>query len=89
MQKTKLIQIFGRVQNVGFRFATVQKAKELNIKGFVKNMPDKSVYIEAQGTDLELEHFLLWCKTGPDWANVSNIVVNEVLATDFLSFTRK
>jgi len=89
MKKTKLIQIYGRVQNVGFRYAAVQKANELEIKGFVKNMPDKSVYIEAQGTDLALEHFLLWCQTGPNWASVTNLVVNEVLATEFVIFSRK
>lgn len=86
MTKTKLIKITGRVQNVGFRYSTMQKARELNIKGFVQNLPDRTVYIEAQGDEIALDHFLLWCKTGPDWARVDKITVNEANATEFTSF---
>ena len=89
MKVTKLIKITGRVQNVGFRYSTIQKARELNIRGFVQNLPDKSVYVEAQGDEIALEHFLLWCKTGPDWARVDKITVNEANATEFSSFVRK
>jgi len=89
MTKTKLIKITGRVQNVGFRYSTIQKARELNIKGFVQNLPNKSVYIEAQGDEIALEHFLLWCKTGPDWARVDKIIVNEAKASEFVAFVRK
>ena len=89
MIKTKLIKIRGRVQNVGFRYSTIQKAKELNIKGFVHNLPDKSVYIEAQGDEISLEHFVHWCKTGPDWARVDKITVTEANGTEFVSFVRK
>ena len=89
MNKTKIITVFGKVQNVGFRYSTIQKARELNIKGFVQNLPDSSVYIEAQGDDISLEHFVLWCKTGPDWARVDKIIINEANATEFTSFERK
>lgn len=89
MTVTKLIKISGRVQNVGFRYSTIQKAKELKINGFVQNLPNKSVYIEAQGEEIALEHFVLWCKTGPDWARVDKITVTEANTTEFTSFIRK
>jgi len=89
MRTTKIIQVFGRVQNVGFRFATIQKAKELNLTGFVKNMPDSSVYIEAQGDEIALEQFLLWCNQGPNWARVDRVQVIEAQASEYLDFTKK
>ncbi len=74
MEKKALrLRIFGRVQGVGFRYYTQKKAQELNITGYVRNMPDGSVYIEAEGNPDALEQFVLWCETGPDWARVSNL----------------
>ncbi|PKP49853.1 MAG: hypothetical protein CVT92_14890 [Bacteroidetes bacterium HGW-Bacteroidetes-1] len=48
MIKAVIIQIFGRVQGVGFRYYTVHKAMELGVYGFVQNKGDGSVYIEAE-----------------------------------------
>jgi len=45
------IKIFGRVQGVGFRFFCLNLAKKLQIKGFVKNEFDGSVYLEINKTD--------------------------------------
>jgi len=39
----------GRVQGVGFRYWTVQVARELGITGWVRNCPDYSVEIFAEG----------------------------------------
>ncbi len=80
------IRIYGRVQNVGFRFYTKKKANELNIKGFVRNESDGSVYIEAEGSEEKLNEFSLWCKRGPDWARVDNIQINEEPLQNFDSF---
>ncbi len=78
MLKAVIIQVFGRVQGVGFRFYTEQKAKELNIAGFVQNKGDGSVYIEAEGNADDLDAFVDWCKTGPRWAKVRNCIVSEM-----------
>lgn len=67
------IKIYGQVQNVGFRHYIHEKAGELGIKGFVKNMPDGSIYIEAEGEKKKLNEFLDWCYSGPSWAEVGNI----------------
>ncbi len=72
-KKAVTLRIFGRVQGVGFRYYTQKKAQELNITGYVRNMPDGSVYIEAEGDPDVLEQFVLWCETGPDWARVSKV----------------
>ena len=64
------ISVYGKVQGVGYRYHTSKKANELNISGFVKNKPDGSVYIEAQGDKTDLTTFIDWCKVGPSWSRV-------------------
>lgn len=48
----------GRVQGVGFRYQTLQVAKEFEVAGWVMNLPDGRVQLEAQGTELEVEAFI-------------------------------
>jgi acylphosphatase len=72
-EKTVIIKVCGRVQGVGFRYYTNKKAIELSIKGFVKNKPDGSVYIEAEGDENDILAFINWCQDGPPWARVSKV----------------
>ncbi|GAA4803692.1 acylphosphatase [Olivibacter ginsenosidimutans] len=65
--------IHGKVQGVSFRMATQSVANLLKIKGFVKNQPDGTVYIEAEGTAVDLDHFIDWCQEGPENAVVENV----------------
>ncbi|MBU1011466.1 MAG: acylphosphatase [Bacteroidetes bacterium] len=85
----KTFKIFGKVQNVGFRFYTHKKAKEYNIMGFVRNEPDGSVYIEAEGESIFLEVFETWCKLGPPWARVSDFKSNQSLVMNYSDFKIK
>lgn len=48
----------GGVQGVGFRATTRQMAQEMGLTGFVKNLPDGSVEVIAQGVEEVLEKFL-------------------------------
>ncbi len=73
MKKAAIIKVYGRVQGVGFRYYTQKKANELGITGFVKNRPDGSVYIEAEGEEDKLELFIDWCEVGPSWAHVTKL----------------
>jgi acylphosphatase len=59
------IQVKGLVQGVGFRWNAAREARVLGITGFVRNMPDGSVYIEAEGSESQLNAFVKWCKNGP------------------------
>jgi acylphosphatase len=77
MKKGYTIRVSGKVQNVGFRFYTARTAKEFNISGFVKNEPDGSVYIEAEGEEDMLEAFIHWCQKGPEWARVDKFDIQE------------
>jgi len=61
------IQVRGYVQGVGFRWSAVRAAKNHGITGFVRNMPDGSVYIEAEGSRKQLKSFVEWCIKGPGY----------------------
>jgi acylphosphatase len=48
----------GCVQGVGFRFTAVNLAQDVGVTGFVKNEPDGSVTLVAEGTEDQLMHLL-------------------------------
>lgn len=48
----------GRVQGVGFRYATLQVAKEFEVAGYVKNLADGRVQLETEGRREEVEEFV-------------------------------
>lgn len=48
----------GRVQGVGFRYAVLQVAKEFEVAGYVQNLTDGRVRVEAEGRTDELGHFI-------------------------------
>ena len=48
----------GRVQGVGFRYTALQVAREYEDSGFVSNLPDGRVHLEAEGTPEEVDAFI-------------------------------
>ena len=52
--------VAGRVQGVGFRYATRSRALELGLVGFARNLDDGTVEIEAEGSDDALSQFRRW-----------------------------
>ena len=77
MNNSYSIKVAGKVQGVGFRFYTNKKAKELGVNGFVKNMRDGSVYIEVEGEEEKIDEFILWVHSGPEWARVDKVTLQE------------
>ncbi|MBN2420460.1 MAG: acylphosphatase [Deltaproteobacteria bacterium] len=63
----------GMVQRVCFRDSTRRKAMEYEIKGWVKNRPDGTVEIVAEGPEEDIRSFVEWCRKGPPYAVVSKI----------------
>jgi acylphosphatase len=63
--KSVYIIVGGRVQGIGFRYFAQYKARELNIYGWVRNIPDSKIEIEAEGEAKDLETFIEWMKIGP------------------------
>ena len=65
------ITVHGRVQGVAFRWYTQKKALSLGLTGWVRNQPDGSVRIVAEGLRPDLETFCDWAARGPDRARVT------------------
>lgn len=80
------IKIYGLVQGVFFRATAKQQADKLKIKGFAKNLPDGSVYIEAEGEENDLNYFIKWCRQGPSMAQVEKVEVSENPLKNFSEF---
>lgn len=64
------ITVRGRVQGVAFRWYTQKQAQSLELTGWVRNRPDGSVQIVAEGLRSGLEAFCDWATRGPDHARV-------------------
>lgn len=67
------IKVFGYVQGVFFRYSTRNIARKLGITGYVKNLPDGTVYIEAEGPEHKLYELLEFSKQGPKHARVEKV----------------
>ena len=68
------VRLYGRVQGVGFRYRAAERAMDLGLTGWVRNLPDGSVEVEAQGPSEQLRQFLDWLGHGPPAARVSRVV---------------
>lgn len=83
------ITISGRVQGVWFRKYTESKANELGIKGFVRNEPNKNVYVEAEAEQGILDKFIAWCHVGSPLSSVKEVKWEEGEARNFEDFNIK
>jgi acylphosphatase len=87
--ETKLlykIYVRGRVQGVGFRWSIAMEATNRDITGFVKNLSDGGVYIEAEGYKEQLDAFVEWCREGPGLSFVESTYVNSFPPVNYTEF---
>lgn len=68
----------GRVQGVGFRYAAREAASECGVSGWVRNLPDGSVEIVAQGAPSAVARMTAWARRGPRSAVVSGVHDEEL-----------
>lgn len=73
--------ISGRVQGVSYRVSAWEKAQQLDLTGWVRNLSDGRVEIVAEGEQATLDEMTSWAGQGPHFANVSNVDVSEEAAT--------
>lgn len=71
------LYIEGRVQGVGYRYATQKKALALELTGWVRNLPDGRVEVVIEGPKDLQEQLLSWCYEGPSFAKVLKIDVER------------
>lgn len=80
-------QVLGHVQGVNFRYYTRLIAKEMGLRGWVRNRSDGTVEVVAEGTRQQLDKLLQFLHTGPAAAKVSQVQTDWLSATgEFADF---
>lgn len=85
--KACTIRVAGRVQGVFFRASTKDVADRLGVKGRVRNEPDGSVLIEAEGDDAAVDQLIEWCRKGPPHALVESVQITVSDSKGFEGFS--
>ena len=65
--------VTGRVQGVGYRYATRDLAERLGVTGWVRNLPSGQVEVFAQGPSTAVDALIAWLEQGPRWASVTGV----------------
>ena len=74
--------VHGRVQGVSFRYYTVQRARELGVTGYARNLWDESVEVMAEGPRAAVDELLAFLRVGPRSAFVTGVDVQWLASTD-------
>lgn len=74
------VVVRGRVQGVGFRYATLEVAQAAGATGWVRNRRDGAVEAFVQGDAAAVESVVAWCRRGPPAARVTDVEVAEAPA---------
>jgi len=81
------VVVSGLVQGVYFRYSTREKAKDLGLTGWVRNLPTRQVEAVFEGEEAKVEEMIEWCRRGPAGARVDKVDVSRGPAQDeFLKF---
>ncbi|MGD2181100.1 acylphosphatase [Lusitaniella coriacea] len=83
------VWISGTVQGVGYRYSTAIQAKQLGVRGWVRNLPDGRVEAMFEGDRAQVEQMINWCNRGPSAAVVQNIEVEWEQASGIEGFTTR
>lgn len=80
------IIVKGKVQGVSYRFCAHMEALRLGLAGVVKNLPDGSVYIEAEGSDEQISKLIQWCYVGSPLSKVTEVSAEEKEVKGYRNF---
>jgi acylphosphatase len=70
--------VSGHVQGVFFRASTRQKAGELGVNGYARNLPDGRVEVLSVGEHAAVESLTAWLQRGPPSARVDTVESHEL-----------
>lgn len=81
--------ISGKVQGIGYRFSTVDRAYELELSGWVRNLPDRRVEAVFEGSKTAVEEMIRWCYQGPRGSVVQDVAVESEALENLRGFEIK
>jgi acylphosphatase len=76
--RTIHVIVTGTVQGVGFRFSTRRQAVHLGLAGWVRNQPDGSVALCAQGSTGAVDRLIAFLEKGPPGASVTSVTIEDI-----------
>jgi acylphosphatase len=77
VHQTVRCTVDGRVQGVFYRASTAERATELGLRGWIRNLPDGRVELAARGESDAVEQLLVWLWQGPPGAKVTAVRLEE------------
>lgn len=80
------VLVRGLVQGVAFRHHTKVRARELGVAGYVRNLPDGSVEVWAEGDAAAVAELVRWLHAGPPSARVAGVEVETVAPASHAGF---
>ncbi|WP_136799194.1 MULTISPECIES: acylphosphatase [Desulfosediminicola] len=83
--KTLHVNVRGRVQGVFYRDYSKRQADLLNIRGWIRNMPDGSVEAVISGNDSDVDQMIEWFQMGSPLSHVTSVHAEEVFYTEDLN----
>ncbi|GMQ89868.1 MAG: acylphosphatase [Gammaproteobacteria bacterium] len=86
MNRCRRYLVSGKVQGVFFRASTQDTARQLQLRGFARNLPDGRVEVVACGDESSLRQLEAWLWKGPAYACVDGVVAQEIAARAFTDF---
>ena len=89
IKKHVRIRVWGSVQKVFFRNAVTEAAHQFQISGWVKNNPNETVEIEAEGDPKDVDKFVRKVRQGSDMSVVKRMRVVEGEVKDYSDFRQK
>lgn len=70
------MRVVGRVQGVGFRYATLSEARRRQLGGWVRNLDSGAVEAVFEGPHAQVAGMVRWCEDGPPGAYVRDVRVD-------------
>jgi acylphosphatase len=77
LTKRAHVVVSGRVQGVFFRSDARDRARSLQVAGWIRNVPDGTVEAVFEGEAERVESMVKWCRRGPSGAQVESVDVSR------------
>ena len=71
------VRLSGRVQGVFFRASCAERADDLGLGGWIRNVPGGDVEAVFEGTESAVAQMVSWCREGPPLARVERVDVAD------------
>lgn len=78
--------VHGKVQGVGFRYFTITCAEALAVTGWVRNLPEGTVEVHAEGTEGQLQELAFDLARGPRYARVTKVDAEDAMPGNHTGF---